>query len=100
MTFVNLITGERLEPQPWQEALAVGDYYLIETPLGQVGDHTFTCPSVYGCILQPVPGPGFFLVRAHSRWCAWGELGLFNICEATRQLTEAEFEAARAAGWP
>lgn len=105
--FYNQITGQAVEPTDWQLQLKPGDYYLIDRPTIMMGDETHTGPNCYGHIIGNTPDPdepaypeGFFLVRAYSQWCPKGELGLFCIVEATRQLTEAEFEAFRAQGWP
>ena len=112
LAFFNYVTGETVTAQDWQVQLQVGDYYAIEQPTaaaGVPGDwEVFSdAPTVYGQIItntaeedEPAYKPGFFLVRGFSAWCPEGELGLFNICEATRQLTEAQFNAARAADWP
>lgn len=104
--------GRVVAPAEWQLQLKPGDYYLIERPIlrivnpaGQV--ERTEGPAVYGQIVtnqphpkEPVYKPGYFLVRAYSTWCPDGELGTFHISEATRPLTAAEFEAARAASWP
>jgi len=107
MTFTNKITGQTVQAQPWQTQLKPGDYYLIAAPIIYLNGETFTGPTVYGQILPPareeeeslLPA-GFHTVRAYSQWSPDGELGLFCIVDATRQLTEAEFEDYRSLGWP
>ena len=102
MKFYNQITRQIIYPAAWQLDLKVGDYYCIENPQGAVGDEIFAGPTIYGQIEsdKDIPRPGFFWVHGYSQWAPTGELGLFNICEATRLLTEEEFKAARAAHWP
>jgi hypothetical protein len=105
MKFTNILTGETVTPEDWQLALKPGDYYTIESPTlavaGQrVGPPTGP-PTVYGRIENDEDcEPGFFWVQAYSQWCPEGEFGLMNICDPSRTLTEAEFEQARAEGWP
>ncbi|GIK36603.1 MAG: hypothetical protein BroJett011_04360 [Chloroflexota bacterium] len=113
LTFFNALTGQTVTAQDWQLQLKPGDYYAIERPTAATVDakgrvnYFDDVPTVYGQIItniaekdEPAYKFGHFLVRGFSQWCPEGELGLFNICEATRQLTEAQFNAARAAGWP
>lgn len=107
LSFFNQFTGQTVTPSPRQLALKPGDYYAITRPtvalvdalgLAEIYDNV---PTVYGHIITNEPQPGYFLVRGFSQWCPDGELGTFNICEATTHpLTPQQFEAARAAGWP
>lgn len=105
MQFRNIITGQLLTPSDWQAALQVGDYYEIAFPIAAAGDgQRFDIfdrmPHIYGQIESDEEcQPGFFWVRAYSTDCPRGEVGSFNICEATRKLTREDFEAARARGW-
>ncbi|MCB0190597.1 MAG: hypothetical protein KDJ65_01490 [Anaerolineae bacterium] len=105
MKFTNLITGQQVTAKDWQLALKPGDYYLIKSPY--VGDQNYTGPTIYGEIITNTPEEGeppyeegFFLVRGYSQWCPDGELGMFSIVDATRQITKEEFELARQQGWP
>lgn len=112
MKFRNTITGELIKAAPWQLALKAGDYYCIDAPTVMMQNETgdfdhFPAPTVYGEIItsqaeedEPPYRPGRFLVRGFSQWSPEGELGEFCIVDATRQLTQAEFEEARASGWP
>lgn len=104
MKFFNIVTGQYIEPTDWQLQLKVGDYYINEqATAGMLTSETLTIyndmPNVYGQIVE-ADEPGYFLVRAYSQWCPEGELGMFNICDATRKLTPQEFEQARANDWP
>jgi len=101
-SFINLLTGQAVEPAEWQLALAVGDYYLNDRPVVAINGGMFLddVPNIYGEIVSSEGcRPGMFITRGYSQWCPEGELGLFHICEATRQLTADEFEAARKEGW-
>lgn len=104
MKFINQITGKTVEAQPWQTQLKPGDYYLIVAPIIYLNGQNFTGPTVYGQILpsheEDLLPDGFHTVRAYSQWEPDGELGLFCVVDATRQLTEAEFDAFRSQGWP
>jgi hypothetical protein len=105
MEFYNFVTGQTVTAQPWQLELKPGDYYCIETPgaafIDEVGVQDLgDVPTVYGRIERADDEESFFLVRAYSQACPDGETGLMSACEPTRKLTEAEFEAARLAGWP
>lgn len=99
MRFIDQSTGQPVETAPWQDALQVGDFYLIENPVIGVDEKTFSdLPPIYGQILSAEDcEPGFFWVEAYNLFCLEGETGLFCIAEATRQLTEDEFYAALAA---
>ena len=100
-TFHNQITGETLVAADWQQALKVGDYYIIEHPVFMVDGMSLPAPTVYGRIASNAGcEPGFFLVEAHSQLCPEGETGLMCICEPTRQLTRQEFESAMKKNWP
>lgn len=102
MKLIHLLTRHKVETAPWQDALKVGDYYLIEKPSLWAGAEFFPdLPPVYGHILSAEDcEPGFFWAEAFSQVCPEGEIGLFCICEASRQLTEAEFLEAQSYGWP
>ncbi|MCB0207699.1 MAG: hypothetical protein KDJ52_00125 [Anaerolineae bacterium] len=107
MNFYNRITGQTVTPEPWQLELKVGDHYIIKQPKFWVGDEVGIAPTCYGEIITNTPEEdeppypnGFFLVRAFSQWCPEGELGMFCIIEATRQITKEKFEQARLQGWP
>lgn len=101
MQYVNLFTGQPVQPADWQLRLQPGDYYIIERPqIGLVGQPAVNGPTVYGQIIKKSRLTGLVWVKGFSDWCPEGETGLMNICEPTRRLTTAEFEAARDAGWP
>lgn len=102
MKFRHMITGEMVEPTDWQLGLQVGDYYRTDQSVAMVGETIFdNIPTIYGHIESDEEcEPGWFLVRAYSQWCLKGELGLMCIIEPSCKLTQEEFEAARAAGWP
>lgn len=104
MKFINKITNQTVEAQPWQTKLKPGDYYLIKAPIIYLEGETFTGPTIYGQILpsheETYLPAGFHTVRGYSQWAPEGELGLFCIVDASRQLTQDEFEQARAQGWP
>lgn len=102
MQFVNILTGKTMTPEPWQLELKVGDFYINEKAVAALGEDIFySTPNIYGQIVSDEDcRPGYFWVRGYSEWCPEGELGGFNICEATRKLTEDEFNQARENGWP
>ena len=102
MKLMHFLTGQTVNPEPWQEALKVGDFYVIENPTLWAGGEFFPAlPPVYGRILGDEEcEPGFFWAEAFSQVCPEGEVGLFCIVEASRQLPEAEFLAAQEMGWP
>lgn len=109
MKFKHIFTGQWIEPEEWQANLRVGDYYRIDQPVAMLAptgnpreiQRKFQVPTVYGR-LESAEGcpPGYFYARGYSQWCPTGEIGLVCIVEPTRQLTQEEFEQARAAGWP
>lgn len=79
LTFLNMVTGESVTAQPWQEALAVGDHYFIASD-----------PVVIGEILE-ADDPGFFWVRGYSLACPDGEVGLFCVADATAKISAEVF---------
>jgi hypothetical protein len=113
MQFYNWITGVEVSPQPWQEELQAGDFYVIDFPNlgvakfedaigGRLEDY-MQAPeglSVYGQILNSDDcEAGFFNVRAYSGMCPDGEEGLMCIMEATRKISQEEFLSARRERW-
>lgn len=88
LIFVHMVTGETITAAPWQEALTVGDRYIILGP-----------DTVIGEILESAPGAGagFFCVRGYSFGCPEGEVGLFCCADATAPLTPEAFDALLAA---
>jgi len=101
MQLYHMLTGQTVETAPWQEALKVGDFYLIEKPSLWAGAAFFPdLPPVYGHILSDEDcEPGFFWAEAFSQMCPEGEMGEFCIVEASQQLTQEEFQAAQDNGW-
>ncbi len=102
MKLIHMLTGHPVETEPWQDALRVGDFYVIENPtLWAGGEFIPALPPVYGHIISNEDcDPGFFWAEAFSQMCPEGEIGEFCIVEASRQLTEAEFLTAQKSGWP
>lgn len=102
MQLYHFITRQMVNTALWQDTLKVGDFYLIENPTLWAGAEFFPAlPPVYGKIISAEGcEPGFFWAEAFSQMCPEGETGEFCIAEASRQLTEAEFQAAQAQGWP
>lgn len=103
MRFRDQMTGRLVETAPWQDALQVGAYYLIENPnLWAGADFSPALPQGFGKIISDEACErrwlqhGFFWAEAYSQVCPEGEVGLFCIAEATRQLTEDQFRAALA----
>jgi hypothetical protein len=102
MRLTHFLTGQTVNTEPWQDALKVGDFYVIEKPTLWAGGEFFPdLPPVYGQIISDEAcEPGFFWAEAYSQMCPEGETGEFCIVEASRQLTEAEFRAYEAKAWP
>ena len=103
MQFINILTGEPIEPQPWQMELRPGDLYVIENPVvGLQGGGVTTLYNVtfFGVIIDDQDcDPGFFNVLTYSRYCPKGEEGVVCIVEPTRTIPPEEFDAARKKGW-
>jgi hypothetical protein len=99
MEFRNMITGALITPTDWQLALKVGDCYEIANSTGAVGDgvrfQIFDMPTIVGELIEAAE-PGYFYARGYSADCPDGEIGLVCICDPTRKLSRAEFEAALA----
>jgi hypothetical protein len=58
-------------------------------------------PTIYGEIVSDEDcEPGFFWVKGYSQMCPEGEIGSINTCEPARKLSKAEFNQAKADGWP
>ena len=101
MEIINPLTNEPVQVQEWQLNLKPGDYYLIASPICQVGHLRIPAPPIYGYVEDiEHPYTGYIYVRGFSQWCPAGELGGMFIAEPTRQLTAAEFLAAQSADWP
>lgn len=101
--------------QPWQQALKAGDFVLRFEP----SEHLF----IWGVLRDPVEDDracgadddelayvrdlyaaphmkGFRAGRHFSPIVPDGELGDIHVCTVVCKITQAQFDAARAAGWP
>ncbi len=102
MKFQNMITGEDVEPQPWQMALEPGDCYVNESPIAGIvtidgATKQFTdLPEIYCLVLSHARdvGPGFLWMRAFSVFEPGGERGLNCIVDGTRPISREEFDQA------
>lgn len=103
MEFTNVTTGEMLVAEEWQMALGPGCFYVAQNPtlaFDGVQPSLEGAPNCYGEILEATDEPGVFTVRAFSKGCPQGEIGVFTVVEASRELTPDEFRNARKDGWP
>jgi hypothetical protein len=77
----NMLTGEWMTPEPWQQELTVGSCYVIHHPVVAVdGRQIPGAPTVYGEIIDGEGcEEGFFYARAFSEYCPEGEIGLMCI---------------------
>ena len=97
-----MITGEDVEAQSWQMALKPGDCYVNETPVAGIihsdgsTEQFKNMPRLYCRIVREAidVGPGFLLVMAYSEFEPGGERGISCIVDATRQITQEEFDRA------
>jgi hypothetical protein len=93
----------RSTPESWQEAVAPGAYFVRRDPSAGV--------VIWGRILEPedddaremldLPSwKGKRFCWAASLLCPEGEQGLIHVAEVDHLISEEQFEAARAEGWP
>lgn len=88
LQFVHMVTGETITARAWQEALTIGDHYLIVDNYLVVIGEILAVAEGYG--------EGFFWVRGYSADCPAGEEGLFCCADATAPLTPEAFDAVLA----